>query len=255
MEQEDKTHHFGRSQDQYDKSDFTGVLPPVLRPLQAADANMTSLKGLYSATVGENGIVRLGPTTPGMISPGALGIKTHFTLKKHMMVLVETSEVKLLVTIRPILLPFVQSDIHVFMGNTFQDSKVYSAFSSSCFLTAMKTNDREHNTLSPCRATEASTHTHKKKPLIKNHLHYWKADYISFHLISQGASGSSKAKCQAKTLPLLPQADLSVVMAFPICSQLLFSPLWFPSVKRNQADLPAQDPQRWDQCLEGNPWL
>lgn len=89
MEQEDKTHHLGRSQDQYHKSDFTGVLTPVLRPLQAADANVTSLKGLYSATVGENGIVRLGPTTPGMISSGAQGIKTHVTFEKHVMLLVE----------------------------------------------------------------------------------------------------------------------------------------------------------------------
>lgn len=88
LEQEDKTHHLGRSQDQYHKSDFTGVLPPVLRPLQAADANVTSLKGLYSATVRENGIVRLGPTTQGIISPGAQGIKTHFSFGKHMMLLV-----------------------------------------------------------------------------------------------------------------------------------------------------------------------
>lgn len=83
MEQEDKTHHLGRSQDQDDKSDFTGVLPPVLRPLQAADANVTSLKGLYSATARENGIVRLSPTAPGMTSPGAQGIKPHLSSDKH----------------------------------------------------------------------------------------------------------------------------------------------------------------------------
>lgn len=85
VEQENKTHHLGRSQDQDDKSDFTGVLSPVLGPLQAADANVASLKGLYSATVRKNGIVTLGPTTPGMTSPGARGTKTHFTFEKHMM--------------------------------------------------------------------------------------------------------------------------------------------------------------------------
>lgn len=89
MEQEDKTHHLGRSQDQYHKSDFTGVLTPVLRPLQAADANVASLKGLYSATVRENGIVRLGPTTTAMIPSGAQGIKMYSTFEKHMMLLVQ----------------------------------------------------------------------------------------------------------------------------------------------------------------------
>lgn len=138
------------------------------------------------------------------------------------------------------------------MGNTFQDFKVYSAFSSSCFLTAKKTNDRKHNTPSTCRATKASTHT--KKLLIKNHLHYWKAEYTSFHLISQSASGNTEAKCQANIFPLLPQADLSVVISFPICSQLLFSPFRLTSVKETRLTS-LLEMQRQDQCLEGNPWL
>lgn len=176
MEQEDKTHHLGRSQDQNHKSDFTGVLTPVLRPLQAADANVASLKGLYSATVRENGIVRLGPKTPGMISPGARGIKMHFTFEKRMMLLVQDFwSLILLVTLSPILLPFVKFDIHVFMGSTFRDFKVYSALSSSCFLTAKNTNDREHNT--EYLQIYRSFYTKKKKPLIKKHLCYWKADY------------------------------------------------------------------------------
>lgn len=88
-------------------------------------------------------------------------------------------------------------------------------------------------TESPTHRVLAKLHKlpqNKNKPLIKNHLHYWKADYTSFHLISQSASGNIKAKCQASTFPLLPQADLSVVMAFPICSQLLCSLFWLTSV-------------------------
>lgn len=117
------------------------------------------------------------------------------------------------------------------MASIFRDFKVYYSF--SCFLTAKKTNDREHNTPSTCRSTEGSTQQ-KKKPIIKKHLCYWKAGYTSFHLISQSASGNTKAKCQANIFPLLPQADLSVVMAFPICSQLLFSPFWLTSVKETK---------------------
>lgn len=92
---------------------------------------------------------------------------------------------------------------------------------------------RKQMTESPTHRVLAKLHKlpqNKNKPLIKNHLHYWKADYTSFHLISQSASGNIKAKCQANTFPLLPQADLSVVMAFPICSQLLCSLFWLTSV-------------------------